>query len=151
MRTWLVLAAAARVAAAQPANTPPSTPDYRPPPNRGADTVIQVQGERSLKNIAILASIAGAGALAGGIGLYYNLDSRSASDQVSAHLPTGKVWTPELQATFDRAHDSAVKAEVFYGVGAALVIGAAVGLIVTEPKTETIVIHPRGVALAWRF
>ena len=106
------------------------------------DIIVTTPGERSAKNIAILASVAGAGVLLGGIGLYYNLDSKSASDDVSAHRPVEIPWTPARQATYDRAHDSAVKAEVFYGLGGALLLGAVVGLIVTVPKSETTVIHP---------
>jgi len=106
------------------------------------DIVVTSTGERSAKNIAILASVAGAAALIGGLGVYYNLDSKSASDEVSAHRPLSVPWTTDRQATYDRAHDSAVKAEIFYGVGGALLIGAVVGLIVTQPKTETTVIHP---------
>jgi hypothetical protein len=106
------------------------------------DIVVTSTGERSSKNIAILASIAGAAALIGGLGVYYNLDSKSAADEVSAHRPMSVPWTTDRQATYDRAHDSAVKAEIFYGVGGALLIGAVVGLIVTQPKTETTVIHP---------
>ena len=106
------------------------------------DIVVTTEGERSAKNIAILASVAGAAALLGGIGVYYNLDSKSAADEVSASRPTSVPWTPARQATYDRAHDSAVKAEVFYSVGGALLVGAIVGLIVTQPKPETTVIHP---------
>lgn len=106
------------------------------------DIVVTSTPDRSSKNVAILASIAGAAAVFGGLGLYYNLDSKSAADEVSAHRPMSVPWTADRQATYDRAHDSAVKAEVFYGVGGALLIGAVVGLIVTQPQTETTVIHP---------
>jgi len=111
-------------------------------PLRHKDIVVTTPGERSTKNIAILASIAGAGALFGGLGVYFNLDSRSAADSVSAHSPTSTPWTPERQATYDRAHDSGVKAGIFYGIGGALIIGAVVGLIATVPASETTVIHP---------
>ncbi|MBV8759294.1 MAG: hypothetical protein JO257_18550 [Deltaproteobacteria bacterium] len=109
---------------------------------RHKDIVVTTPGERSPKNIAILASVAGAGAIVGGIGVYFNLDSRSAANEVSAHRPMSVPWTADRQATYDRAHDSAVKAGVFYGIGGALVLGAVVGLIVTVPKAETTVIHP---------
>ena len=109
---------------------------------RHKDIVVVTPGERSTKNIAILASLAGAGALLGGVGVYFNLDSKSAADEVSQHRPVSQPWTPARQATYDRAHDSAVKAGVFYGIGGALVLGAVVGLIVTAPKSETTVIHP---------
>jgi hypothetical protein len=109
---------------------------------RHKDIVVVTPGDRSARNIAILASVAGAGALIGGIGLYYNLDSKSAADEVTQHRAVSVPWTPARQATYDRAHDSAVKAGVFYGIGGALVLGAVVGLIVTAPKAETTVIHP---------
>lgn len=109
---------------------------------RHKDIVVVTPGERSAKNIAILASVAGVGALLGGVGLYFNLDSKSAADEVSQHRPVSIPWTPERQATYDRAHDSAVKAGVFYGIGGALVLGAVVGLIVTTPTSEKTVIHP---------
>jgi len=123
------------------------------------DIVVTTTPDRSPKNVAILASIAGAAAVLGGIGVYYNLDSKSAADDVSAHQPMSLPWTPQRQATYDQAHDSAVKAEIFYGVGGALLIGAVVGLIVTQPKAETTVIHPHvevapgGAVLggSWRF
>jgi hypothetical protein len=106
------------------------------------DIVVTSTAERSPKNVAILASIAGAAVVFGGLGVYFTLDSKSASDDVSAHRPMSVPWTADRQATYDRAHDSAVKAEIFYGVGGALLIGAVVGLIVTQPETETTVIHP---------
>ena len=121
-----------------------STPGTAPMqvPVRHKDIVVTTPGERSSKNIAILASLAGAGALVGGLGVYFNLDSSSAADSVSAHSPTSTPWTPQRQATYDQAHDSGVKAEIFYGLGGALVVGAVVGLLVTIPKEETTVIHP---------
>lgn len=106
------------------------------------DIVVTSTPERSAKNVAILASLAGAAAVFGGLGVYYNLDSKSAADDVSAHQPMSVPWTPDRQATYDRAHDSAVKAEIFYSVGGALLISAAVALIITQPKAETTVIHP---------
>jgi hypothetical protein len=106
------------------------------------DIVVTTPGERTAKNIAIIASIAGAGLVFGGLGVYYNLDARSASHDVEANHPLSAPWTSDRQATYDRAHDSSVKAGIFYGVGGALLIGAAVTLIVTQPKEETTVIHP---------
>ncbi len=120
---------------------PPGTAPMQVP-IRHKDIVVVTPGERSTENIAILASIAGAGALLGGVGVYYNLDSKSAADSVSAHSPTSTPWTPQRQATYDRAHDSGVKAGIFYGVGAAMIVGAVVGLIATVPPSETTVIHP---------
>jgi hypothetical protein len=111
---------------------------------RGKDIVITTQPERSRQNIIWLASVAGAGALLGGIGVVYNLDARSASNDVTAVEQAHVPWTPALQSRYDQAHDSSTKAEIFYGIGGALIVGAIVGLIVTTPKSETTVIHPHG-------
>jgi hypothetical protein len=111
-------------------------------PIRHKDIVVTTPGERSTRNIAILASIAGAAAVFGGVGVYFNVQSKSAADDVSATRPTSLSWTAGRQATYDRAHDDAVKAGVFYGIGGALLVGAVVGLIVTVPRDETTVIHP---------
>ena len=106
------------------------------------DIVITVPGDRSTQNIAMVAGIAAAGALLGGIGVYYNLDSKSAAENVSPKHPTNTPWTAADQADYDRAHSSGIKAGVFYGLGGAVLIGAIVTLIVTAPASETTVIHP---------
>lgn len=161
-----------------PAPAPDSKPDpaYGDRPNydvknfpapKGADVVIVSYPERSKKNLLTLGVLAAGGVILGGVGLYFHLDSRSASDDVSTHKFTGEPWTPERADTFDRAHSSSVAAGVFYGIGGALLLTSAVVYIVTEPKAETTVIHPhydpkptalvaptRGGAVvggAWRF
>jgi hypothetical protein len=125
---------------ATPAN-PDSAADYRPQPMK-KDIVIKVDRDRDAKNVAIFAALAGGGALLGAIGVYYNLDSRDAAKAVSPSQPTGVAWLAGQQADYDRAHSSAVKAGIFYGVGGAALIGSVIYLIVTEPGTETTVIHP---------
>ena len=106
------------------------------------DYTVEVQGDRSRSNVITIAGIAGAGVLFGGLGVYYNLDSRDAANAVSASKFINVPWTQDRQDTYDRAHDSKIKAEVFYGIGGACLIAAVVTLIVTEPKTETITIRP---------
>jgi hypothetical protein len=154
---WLVCAA--QVAGSLPARadgdgSPPGAGD-RPPPGAdggadyfpaptGRDFVITAEGERTSKQIAIIASLAGTALAIGGVGLYYNLDSRSAAEAVSAKTFTHVVWSAADQATYDRANSSGAKAAVFYSLGGAVLIGAVVAFIVTDPKTETTVIHPHG-------
>src|SRR5256885_10463850 len=68
-----------------PPTAPATSPDeipYTAPPSR--DIVITAPGERPTKNWLTLGAIAGAGLLVGSVGLYYNLDARDASNQVSA-------------------------------------------------------------------
>lgn len=104
--------------------------------------MITTQRDRDGQNVALLASIAGAGALLAGVGVYYNLDSRDAAAAVSPTMATGAAWTAARQADYDRAHDSGVKAGIFYGLGGAALITATVMFIATAPGTETTVIHP---------
>lgn len=156
---WLVLVPSLALAQtpdeppAPPAGAPapapapvPADPDThaRPAPGAGKDIVIHTMGERSQNNLILLWSVSGAGALLGAVGVYYTLDARSASNDIttvsSAHVP----WTPQLQAKYDQAHDSSTKAAVFYGIGGAVIVGAIVGAIMTQPKEETTVIHPHG-------
>lgn len=107
------------------------------------DIVIETPGERSTENKLMLAGLVTAAGIAGGLGLYWHLDSQSASDDVSAILFIGEAWTPDDAALLERADRSRSRAIVAYGVGGALLIGAAIALIVTEPPSETTVIRPR--------
>jgi hypothetical protein len=139
--------------AAPPPSAPPSAPPSPPPPavpadgtpivpNAPRDIVIVTPGSRSTTTIIVLASVAGAAVVMGGIGVYWNLDAQSAANNVSASMPTGLPWTAADQQEYERAHDSSVKAGVFYGIGGGLLIGAVVGLILTVPPSTKSVIHP---------
>jgi hypothetical protein len=144
--SWLVGAALMMPHAAR-ADEPPRSEDggadYFPAPT-GKDIVLEIPGERSPKTLAVVGGLVGGALIAGGIGLYYNLDSRSAADAVSAHEPNGRVWTVADQADVTRAHDSGTRAAIGYGIGGALLIGAAVTYILTEPRSEKRIIHPHG-------
>lgn len=102
--------------------------------------------ERPMKNKLTLAGLAGASLLSGAIGLYFHLDSRSASDDVATDVFTGTPWTREHQDLVDRANSSRTAAIAMYGVGGAFLIGSIVYWIVTDPPDETIVIQPRAQA-----
>ncbi len=121
----LVIACGARLAAAQP-----------------KEIVIETPGERSTENKLLLAALAGAGVLAGGLGLYWHLDARSASNDVSSDSFTGRAWTAEDAALVDQADRSRGRAVVAYGIGGGLLVAAVVALIMTEPASETTVIRP---------
>lgn len=107
------------------------------------DIVIKVDRDRSLENKLVVGGLAVFGAALAGVGLYYNLDSRTAANNVSPTQQTTLTWGPELQAELDRAHSSGVKAEIFYALGGAFVVSSIVTLVLTDPGTETTVIHPR--------
>ncbi len=110
------------------------------------EIVIETPGERSGQDKVIVGSLAGAGAIVAGIGLWFHLDSRSASSEISAHKYTGRAWTADEAAAADRADSSRRGAMVGYTVGGALLVGAIVALIVTDPGSETTVIKPRRAA-----
>jgi hypothetical protein len=133
----------------------------RPKPR---EIVIEIPGERSTANVVALAGIAGAGAIAGAIGVYFNLDARSAQQDVSADRFLNRPWTQAQVDLVERADRSSTRAGICYGIGGALLLGAAIAFIVTDPKSETSVIRttratptvvpaPGGAVLggAWRF
>ena len=85
---------------------------------------------------------AGSGLVLSGVGVYFHLDSKSATDEVGTHKFTGEPWSPALQDSYERANRSAVVAGVFYGLGGAALVATAIAYMVTEPKAETHVIRP---------
>ncbi|HSD87000.1 MAG TPA: hypothetical protein VLB44_05775 [Kofleriaceae bacterium] len=140
--------------APQPAPEPKPDPAYGEKPDpadggggyfaapKGHDYTIKAYPDRTKNNILTLSIMGGASIVLGGIGLYFHLDSRDRSDQLSAHRLTGLAWTPDLQSAYDDAHRSATLAGVFYGVGGALLLGTAIAYIATEPKQQEITVHP---------
>jgi hypothetical protein len=111
-------------------------------PIRPREIVIDVPGLRSRNEKLLLGALLGATAIAGGIGLYFHLDSRTAADAVSASRPTGEAWTEGDTDLVDRAARSRTRAAIGYAIGGAFAIGGIVALIVTSPKPERNVIRP---------
>lgn len=113
-----------------------------------ADRNIEIvtRPERSLGNRLLLAGLVGGGAIAGGLGLYFHLESRDAANAVSADGATGRAWSAEDRAEVDRAADNRGRAAIAYSIGGGLVIAAIVTALLTEPEEETTVIVPRGPA-----
>jgi len=156
----LVLLATPAIADEPPPPAPGPTAPAPPPPTygpaadpadgggnyfaapKGKDIVVESRDDRPTSNLVLLGALGGGVAVLGGIGVYFNLDSKSAADKVSAHKFTGQAWTSEQQADYDRSKSSAVLTGVFYGIGGALLLGTIITFIVTEPKAETIIIHP---------
>ncbi len=137
---------------AQPrAETPPAVPgagpatdDDRPaaritPPRR--EIVIEVPGERTRSNMLLCGGLVGFGVIAGLLGVYWHLDSRDASEEVSTDRFSGRAWTPAHQDLVDRADRSKTLATGAYIAGGALVVGAALTFIFTAPTSTTEVIR----------
>lgn len=110
------------------------------------DTItIVTPGERTTENKLLVGGLVAGAAVVGGLGLYFHLDGKSASDKVSSDVFGGEEWTADDAALFDQAERSRTKAIVAYSVGGALLVGAIVALIVTEPPSEITVLRPRAV------
>ena len=106
------------------------------------DIVVEIPGERSTTNIIVLGGVTGAAAIAGIIGVYFHLDSRTISNDLSSSKATGKAWTPDDVKKESQASDDRTRAAVAYSIGGALLVGAAVAFIVTEPTSEHRIITP---------
>lgn len=132
-----------RVAAAD-APAPGEVPALARPRTR--EIVIEVPVERSRTNVIALASVAGAAVLAGAIGLSYHLDARSATEEIEGGAFQGRPWTQAQIDLVERAERSSAAATVCYGIGGALILGAAVAYIVTAPRSRTSVIRTIGAA-----
>ncbi|HEU0037507.1 MAG TPA: hypothetical protein VFQ53_43145 [Kofleriaceae bacterium] len=162
---WLGVAHADEPAIPPTSEPAPDVPATAPRPDRPTlrsaprEIVVDIPGERSRNNKLVLIGVTAASAIAGGIGLYYHLDSRSASDEVSAQLFTGRPWTADDEATVDRAASSRTRAAIGYSIGGALLVGAIVGYTLTDPAPRREVIRTSlvpvpGGAIAgagWRF
>lgn len=101
--------------------------------------VYRIDGSRTKRQRVIIGALAGGAVAFGGIGLLFHLDSRSASNEVSAvgdH--TGRTYTQALDDERSRAVRSRKLAIAGYAVGGALVIGTAIALVLTEPDAELI-------------
>lgn len=126
---------------------PPTPENYEKPalktPIRPREIVIEVPGIRSRQTKIVLGALLAAGAIGGGLGAYFHLESRSAANDVSQAVFNGQTWTADRQRRFEDGESAKSRAAVGYAIGGAFVIGAIVTLIVTEPKSEQAVLRPR--------
>jgi hypothetical protein len=156
-----VVLALALVASPARAETDPSAGDVP-----DGDVQFQLERSRTKKQRVVILSLLGGAAVFGGVGLLFHLDSRSASDEVSAvGAHTGRVYDAALDDTRNRALRSRNLAIAGYAVGGAALVGALVAVIITEPGTEVFTVgteaatpvslapRPGGfvVEKAWRF
>lgn len=118
-----------------------------PAPTRTREIVIDVPGERTLNNKLLVGGLTAAGVIAGALGVYWHLDSRDASNEVSADAYTGKAWTDEQVGLVDRADRSKTRATIAYSLGGAILIGAIATYILTEPASEKAIIRTGGVGV----
>jgi len=102
------------------------------------------QRPRPLRDKLIIGGLALGAAVAVGVGVKFNLDSRADARAVSASHFVSRPWTAADQATFDRAHTDGVKAGVFYGIGALFAVGSLIALWRTEQPEEAIRVTPDG-------
>jgi len=121
--------------------------------------VVATPGERSSHNLQFVAGLTGVGLVLTGLGAFYNLDSRSASNAVTAVTPTGQPWTAGDQADYDEAHRLARDAAIYYTLGGIVLVSALVTWIATAPDDQYVTVQPTiapapgGAVLggSWRF
>jgi hypothetical protein len=103
--------------------------------------VVEEPGERTTKNAVVIGGIAAVGVVLGAIGLAYNLDASSNANAVSQSGPSGMTWSTADQAHVDAASRDSIGAAVFYSIGGAFAIAAAVAFIVTDPPSKKVVMQ----------
>jgi hypothetical protein len=158
LATAVALALVAPAAAAADPATPdrPARIDYFAKQPQVRARVVKRQTERTPGQTAILLGLFGASAAAGGLGLYFHLESRDAAEEVgSVRSRPAATWTPARQATYDDAHVAGTRAITGYAAGGVL-LGAALGYAwVTRSREREVVLVPveRGavVSTGWRF
>jgi hypothetical protein len=110
---------------------------------QSADNIsFRVDKERSIKNKVIVASLGGATALFVGVGVLFNLDSKSKSDEVStggAQL-TGEVWTAKREQIRKDAIRSRNLSIATYSLGGAMAVATAIYYIATDPGDELVTV-----------
>src|SRR5687768_16841315 len=106
-RSWLVAGVVAAAVAAAPAHAAaddPPPPDYFAQQPAPGELKFRESRHRPRGQVALIAGLAGGALLAGGLGLWFHLDSRDAADEVSAIGElTGRAWTADRQEVYDRA------------------------------------------------
>lgn len=113
---------------------------------RRRELVVEIPGERSTPNRIALAAVAGAAVISGAVGLGFHLDARSARDQVERDTFRGAAWTQERVNLVARADRSSAWAVGMYAAGGALLLGAAIAYIATDPAGTRSVIRIGGAA-----
>lgn len=103
----------------------------------------KIEKERTRRQKITLISLGGAALVFGAVGLGFNLDSRSKSDEVSrAGAHTGLVWTAEREDTRQAAIRSRNVAIGGYAVGGGLALATAIYYIVTDPGEKEVSYEP---------
>jgi hypothetical protein len=125
---------------ADPAPAAAQTDYFAAPTHTGTLTYRKPRSRTGTQRL-VIAGLAAATVIAGGIGVGYNLDSRSAADEVSADDElTGKTWTADREATYQRAGSSGDIAVVAYITAAVFAGATATAWLLTDPGDEVMTV-----------
>jgi len=156
-RVLTAVLAAVALAPAAPAlaDEPPPASDYFQKAPSSTAITFRTPGRRTTGQRVLVWGLLGGAAVAGGVGVWFHLDSYRAAGEVSEDSMSSGVWTDEHQATYDRAGTSGTVAIVGYSVSAALLVGSAVAAWLTQPADQAVTLEPvRGGAVvgkAWSW
>jgi hypothetical protein len=108
------------------------------------EVAYRIDRSRTNRQRWILGGLAGGTLLFGGLGLYFHLESRDLSDQVSAQggEHTGRIYTPQVDATREDALSARTLAIAGYSAGGAALLATIVYFIVTDPGEEYVTLTP---------
>lgn len=145
-----LLFALARPARAQTptAGTQPSTtrvqanqPDYFGNKQVSQKVSFRQAKPRTHKQHMILAGLFGGALAFGGVGLYFHLDSRDATDKLQiATLEPTLTYDRTVDSTRDRAFRSRTVAIVGYSIAGAFLAATVVALAMTQPGDEIVTV-----------
>ncbi len=134
-------AASAQVSDASQNRVAQDQPDYFGKRGVPADVSFRQAKPRTRKQHIILASLFGGAVLFSGVGLYFHLDSRDASNEVSLAGGTpSATYDQGVADVRDRAFRSRALAIVGYSIGGAFLVATFVAMAMTQPGDEIVTI-----------
>jgi len=112
--------------------------DYFDKETDAGEMTFRVPRPRPTRAWILIGSLGGAALAVAGTGILFHLSGNSQTDKVEAPGPTGLIWTPERQDTFDSAVFRRRVAYTAYGVASGLAIATMIAFIGTDPGTKLI-------------
>ena len=117
--------------------------DYFAKPNDSSKVTVVHGRSRTTRQRLLLAGLVLGAAATGGLGLYFNLQSRDAASSLSeTHGRLVGTWTPALQDTYDRAKTDGDLAIAGYALAGALFAGSMVAVYFTDPGRASTQLAP---------
>ena len=102
-RMTRLVAASLALSLAAPVGVANAGDDYFDKETEAGEMTFRVDKPRPRRAWILIGALGGAAAAFAGTGLLFHLSGDGKADEVSADGPTGLIWTPQRQDTFDSA------------------------------------------------